>query len=412
MRGAIVKAFFLALAVAPLRVQAQARPQTQSDDYTRYELLAPGTAKFRILYEVTATTQGSREFFNVIRLGSVASDEAVYDRMTGAPLAWDVVGMDVARAGGVGGRGPIDTAQKYLRVRLARAVPDEGEGRLLIDKTYYDPKSYYEDAGDIAFTRSLGIKRNAVVLPVGFELVSSNYPAQVLQEPDGRVAVAFWNNTPAEAPLVLRARRAPAMAGGAPAANRANPADRAARLDERAHQNREIVYFLQQPETHAFDLYHDYTESREGVRFYVNEVRAGSTVTNPRARVLDTGEELKFEVLKGDAITRANVGVRNATAASEAVVFRFAPVPKGGSTRLRMYETYTDPARYTVQQGELIWNRSFGRPANAVVLPAGWALTSSSIPATVSTLPDGRVRLDFINPRPDEINVLITARRR
>ena len=196
MRGAIVKAFFLALAVAPLRVPAQARPQTQSDDYTRYELLAPGTAKFRILYEVTATTPGSREFFNVIRLGSVASDEAVYDRMTGAPLAWDVVGMDVARAGGVGGRGPIDTAQKYLRVRLARAVPDEGEGRLLIDKTYYDPKSYYEDAGDIAFTRSLGIKRNAVVLPVGFELVSSNYPAQVLQEPDGRVAVAFWNNTP------------------------------------------------------------------------------------------------------------------------------------------------------------------------------------------------------------------------
>ena len=58
MRGAIVKAFFLALAVAPLRVPAQARPQTQSDDYTRYELLAPGTAKFRILYEVTATTPG------------------------------------------------------------------------------------------------------------------------------------------------------------------------------------------------------------------------------------------------------------------------------------------------------------------------------------------------------------------
>jgi hypothetical protein len=39
-------------------------------------------------------------------------------------------------------------------------------------------------------------------------------------------------------------------------------------------------------------------------------------------------------------------------------------------------------------------------------------LTNSSIPATVTTLPDGRVRLDFINPRPDEIQVLITARRR
>ena len=30
-------------------------PQTQEDDYTRYELLAPGTGQFRILYEVTAT---------------------------------------------------------------------------------------------------------------------------------------------------------------------------------------------------------------------------------------------------------------------------------------------------------------------------------------------------------------------
>jgi hypothetical protein len=39
-------------------------------------------------------------------------------------------------------------------------------------------------------------------------------------------------------------------------------------------------------------------------------------------------------------------------------------------------------------------------------------LTNSSAPATVSELPDGRVRLDFINPRTDEIGVLITARRR
>jgi len=31
----------------------------------------------------------------------------------------------------------------------------------------------------------------------------------------------------------------------------------ASRLSERAHQDREIVYFLQQPDTHAFALYHD-----------------------------------------------------------------------------------------------------------------------------------------------------------
>jgi hypothetical protein len=417
MRGARMTTLFLVLLLAPRFVCAQAVQapprQTQSDDYTRYELLAPGTGKFRILYEVTATTPGATQFFNAIRTGSVASDEAVFDRMTGAPLKFDEVGQEIARAGGVGGGrgGAIDTTQKYIRVQLARPVPPDGEGRVLIDKTYFDPRSYFEENGEIVFNRPLGIKRNAVILPAGYELVSSNYPSQILQQSDGRVGIAFWNNTPPEAPVILRARKAASMSPS-PEANATDPADRRARLDERAHQNREIVYFLQQPETNAFDLYHDYTESREGVSYYVNEVRAGSTVTNPRARVLDTGEELKWEVIKGDAITRANVGVRNVTPQSEIVVFRFTPVPKGGTTRIRMYETYTDTARYKVRNGELIWNRAFGRPANAVVLPAGWALTNSSIPAVVTTQPDGRVRLDFINPRPDEVNVLVTARRR
>ncbi len=422
MGGARVKVLTLALAFAPLCVQAQrggvaagAPPrQTQADDYTRYELLAPGSGKFRILYEVTATTPGATQFFNAIRSGSVASDERVWDRVTGLPLTFDEVGQDVARAGGVGGGragAPIDTTQKYIRVQLARPVPADGEGRILIDKTYYDTRSYFEENGDIVFNRGLGIKRNAVVLPPGYELVSCNYPSQVIQEADGRVMIAFWNNTPPEAPLVLRARKSAADVAPV-AANAAQPADRRSRLDERARQNREIVYLLQQPETNAFDLYHDYTESREGVSYYVNEVRAGSTVSNPRARNLDTGEELRWEVIKGEAINRANVGVRNVTPQSEIVVFRFAPVPKGGTTRLRMYETYTDTARYKVVNGELIWNRAFGRPFNAVVLPQGWALTNSSIPAVVTTQPDGRVRLDFVNPRPDEINVLITARRR
>ena len=59
-----------------------------------------------------------------------------------------------------------------------------------------------------------------------------------------------------------------------------------------------------------------------------------------------------------------------------------------------------------------MWDRSFGRPRNAVVLPAGWTLTACSIPATISETDDGRIRLDFVNPRPDEIAVLIKARRR
>jgi hypothetical protein len=47
-----------------------------------------------------------------------------------------------------------------------------------------------------------------------------------------------------------------------------------------------------------------------------------------------------------------------------------------------------------------------------MVLPGGWYLTTSSIPAVVSQTDDGRVRLAFVNPRPDSIDVLVRARRR
>ena len=391
----------LIASVAPLAAQTPPR-QTESDAYTRYELLAPGSAKFRIIYEVTATTPGATYFFNPIRKGSVATDESVSDRATGKPLAFDVVGAAEARMGGVPGR---DTTQMYIRVRLSHPVPpDGGEARVLILKTYEDSLSYFRRGDTIVFTRPLGIKRNAVVLPKGYELVASSFPSQILQEADGRVGISFWNDTPSEAAVTMRA--VPVALG------KVSPSSVASRLAERAHQNREIVYSLRQPESGAFDLYHDYTESRVGTSTYLNIVRAGSTVSNPRARNLDTGEELGFEALKGDAITRAQLDVKDVTPQTEVVLFKFPPVAAGTSVRLRMYETYTDTARYTVVGDELVWDRSFGRPTNAVILPAGWMLTNSSIPAAVSTQSDGRVRLDFVNPRPDEIAVLITARRR
>jgi hypothetical protein len=80
--------------------------------------------------------------------------------------------------------------------------------------------------------------------------------------------------------------------------------------------------------------------------------------------------------------------------------------------RLRISETYTAPASYLLEGDELVFDRGLGRPRNAVVLPAGWYLTASTIPATVTQLSDGRIRLDFWNGRPDSVDVLLKAKRR
>src|SRR5687767_15403884 len=170
----------------PLLAQSPAA-QTDADHYTRYELLAPGSAKFRIIYEVTATTAGATKYFNPIRRGSIATDESVMDRMTGQPLKFEVVRGDVARAGGVRG---ADSTGKYIMVHLSRAVPAGGEQRILIDKTYEDATSYLAGGDTLVFTRPLGIKKNSVVLPRGYELASVNYPSQVRQDTAGGLAVS------------------------------------------------------------------------------------------------------------------------------------------------------------------------------------------------------------------------------
>jgi hypothetical protein len=87
-------------------------------------------------------------------------------------------------------------------------------------------------------------------------------------------------------------------------------------------------------------------------------------------------------------------------------------VQPGQSLRLRIAETYTAPASYRLDGDDLVFDRSLGRPRNALVLPSGWYCTFSSIPATVSQLPDGRVRLDYRNGRPEPVAVLLKARRR
>ena len=394
--------------------------QTEADEYTRYELLEPESASFRIYYEVSATTAGANFFYNPIRKGSSASEESVLDAALGTSLHFEVVSGTEAR------KDPLmpdaDPAMNYIKVTLTRPVPEHGEARLLILKTYKDPKSYYVDGKTIVFDRPLGVKRNKVVLPAGYEVVGLTVPSQILTEKDGRIAVSFLHSGAGEAPLVIHAAKD--IPVGTPAMPEPLTTRRSwespfegkteqERLSERAHEDRSIVYFLQQPETHAFELYHEYTETRVGVNGYANVVRGGSKASNPSAVVVDTGQRLKAREMSGAemAASKINVG-ETVEPTAQVVVIPFEAIKANQTLRLRITETYTAASSYGLNGDELVFDRSLGRPRNAVVLPSGWYCTFSSIPATVSELPDGRVQLDYWDDRPEDVDVLLKAKRR
>ena len=407
-------------AVAILRAQPS---QSMQDEYAVYELLAPETGAFRTDYEVSVTTTGATMFFDRIGAGlqsaaaALSGQDGVVDVMTGARLESTQVSGAQAKQQGFSG---AEATASYIAVHLARPVPADGQARLRIVKTYKDEKSYHRDGDAIVFKRSIGLPRAAFVLPPMFQLTECNVPSQVLLEPDGRIRVSFTNQMPQPAALVIKAKLG-AVTGAMKALTNARsweapppqgPTERA-RLTERAHQDRDIVYFLQEPSTNAFFLYHDYTESREGVDQYLNVVRTGSTVSKPSGRVLDTGQELAGEIMTGAQMKAAGIDAGGEPIApdQQVVLTRFPAVKKGQSVRLRLSETYSAPQSYRMEGDEFVFERSLGRPRNSVVLPRGWYLTWLSIPAVIRQTPDGLTRVDFVNGRPDSIDVLMKGKR-
>src|SRR5262245_1972189 len=179
-----------------------------ADEFTLYELLPPETHQFAITYDVSATRAGAQFFFNPIRPGSTATKERVVERGSGRELKFDVVNGKEAKATGLVSTETKDDAQ-FIRVHLLAPVPTGGETRLRIYKTYTDAVSYYVKDGALVFDRPLGIKRNVVVLPQGWELVGAASPAIVSTSADGRVHISFLNDRDDQLPVKIVARRLP-----------------------------------------------------------------------------------------------------------------------------------------------------------------------------------------------------------
>ncbi len=59
------------------------------------------------------------------------------------------------------------------------------------------------------FDRPLGIKRNVVVLPKGYELVGSASPGIVSTDADSRVRISFLNDRDDQLPVRVAGRKLP-----------------------------------------------------------------------------------------------------------------------------------------------------------------------------------------------------------
>src|SRR5258708_20115057 len=176
-----------------------------ADEMTIYELLPPETHQFAIVSDVTQTREGANFFLNPIRPGSTASKEKVIERSTGKELQFEVVTGKDAKAAGLAPARAADDAL-YLKVQLPGPVPKNGETRIRIFKTYTDAPSYYvNNNGDLIFDRPLGIKRNVVVLPAGWELIGSASPPIVSTQTNAPIGLTFLTHPHDPLPLQIPA---------------------------------------------------------------------------------------------------------------------------------------------------------------------------------------------------------------
>src|SRR5262245_21952401 len=181
-------------------------PAHAMDEMTVYELLAPETHQFAIQYDVSATEPGSEIYFNIIRPGSEATNEKVFDRATGKELKFVMSDGKEAKASGQADAETKDET-RFIKVLLPHPVPQDGEYRLRILKTYKDAKSYYTEKDLIVFDRSLGVKRNVILLPKNYELISCSVPAIISTEPDGRIKVSMVNDRSDELGVKITGRK-------------------------------------------------------------------------------------------------------------------------------------------------------------------------------------------------------------
>ena len=337
------------------------------DAYTEYEILKPGSEEFRIKFLPEETRVGATELVNATRGGSEGSGVEVYDPRTGKPLTFTYQQE---------GNDPDSHA---IHAKLPIPVPQGGVGRVLIYKTYKDPRTYMMHGDDIVWVRSLSGYRLGVVLPKGFAFLSSNVAAQLTTNAGGQLKLAFANPSGQSNPVTIHARKTTATF--------------APRSDtDMFFDDVKTVYDLEAPEAGRVRIEQTYSDYRKGARAQ-----------------LDTLQQLPLQDLK---VVDLDTGKQFSTARDGALTIVKLDVPivdDRQSAHIRITGAFRDP-NYKVLADDLVFDRTLYGLRNTIVLPAGWEVSALSQSGTIGTY-EGRTFVSLINLN-GENNFRLTLRAR
>jgi hypothetical protein len=337
------------------------------DAYTEYAILQPGSEEFRIRFLPEETRAGATELVNATRGGSEGSDIEVYDPRTGKPLkfTYQDEGSDT----------------HAIHAQLPIPVPAGGVGRVLIDKTYKDPRTYMMHGDDIVWVRSLSGYRLGVLLPKGYAFISSNVAAQLTTSADGRLKIAFANPSGQSNPVTIHARRTTALF--APRADA-----------DMFFDDVKTLYDLEAPESGRVKVEQTYSDYRRGATAKLDSL-AWLQLQDLKVVDLDTAKTLLPSRDGGASVVRLDVPI----------------VDEKQSAHLKITGTLADGSS-KVANGELVFERTLHGLRNTVVLPPGWDVSAVSQSATIGTS-EGRAFVALINLNAENsYKVTIRARKR
>jgi len=334
-----------------LRPTAPVNRLFTQDAYTEYAILAPGSEAFRIKFLPEETRVGATELVNATRGGSEGSDIEVYDPRTGKPLkfTYQEEGADT----------------HAIHAQLPAPVPAGGVGRVLIYKTYKDPRTYMMHGDDIVWVRSLSGYRLGVLLPKGFAFISSNVAAQLTTTSGGQLKLSFANPSGQSNPVTIHARKT----------NATFPP----RGDtDMFFDDVKTLYELEAPEAGRVKVEQTYSDYRKGARAQ-----------------LDTLAQLPLQDLK---VIDLDTGKPFSTAKDGAATFVKLDVPitdDRQSAHIKITGAFRETG-YRQLGDELVFDRVLQGLRNTIVLPEGWELSALSQSGTIGTI-DRRTFVSLIN---------------